>query len=51
VIRRYIPKGIDLTNYSLKEIKTLEEKLNSRPMKCLNWKTPSEMMRKEKNML
>jgi len=47
VIRRDIPKGSDLTNYSHKQLREVERKLNNRPMKCLNWQTPSEMMKKE----
>ena len=47
IIRRYIPKGSNLTDYSHKQIKKLEELINNRPMKCLNWHTPTEMMRKE----
>jgi IS30 family transposase len=43
-IRKDIPKGSDLSKYSKKFIASLEEKLNRRPMKCLDYSTPQEMM-------
>jgi IS30 family transposase len=52
-IRRDIPKGRDLSKYSDEQIHLIEEKLNRRPMKCLNYKTPSEVTReyvKQKNL-
>ena len=47
VIRRYIPKGTDLSRFSHRELELLEKKVNNLPMKCLGWYTPAEMMRKE----
>lgn len=44
-IRRYILKGSDLSQYSKDEIKTVEEALNNRFMKCLSYKTPLEVLR------
>jgi len=49
VIRRFIPKGTPLHIYKDKEIQNLENKLNSRPMKCLNFQTPEEVFMKEVN--
>jgi transposase, IS30 family len=43
-IRRDIPKGKDLSKYSDEQIRSLEEKLNRRSMKCLNYKTPYEVL-------
>jgi IS30 family transposase len=43
-IRKDIPKGSDLSRYSKKFIVSLEEKLNRRAMKCLNYATPQEML-------
>lgn len=43
-IRKDIPKGSDLSRYSKKFIASLEEKLNRRAMKCLNYATPQEML-------
>lgn len=43
-IRKDIPKGSDLSRYSKKFILSLEEKLNRRAMKCLDYATPQEML-------
>jgi IS30 family transposase len=43
-IRKYIPKGSDLSRYDEHEISTIEEVLNSRFMKCLDYKTPLEIL-------
>ncbi len=43
-IRKDIPKSSDLSRYSKKFIASLEEKLNRRAMKCLNYATPKEML-------
>lgn len=44
LIRRYIPKGSDISQYSDEYIQMIEDKLNNRPKKCLNFKTPKEVM-------
>lgn len=43
-IRKDIPKGSDLSRYSKKFIASLEEKLNRRAMKCLDYASPQEML-------
>jgi IS30 family transposase len=43
VIRRDIPKGSDISKQSKRFIGRLEEKLNRRPMKCLDYRTPHEI--------
>jgi IS30 family transposase len=43
-IRRYIPKGSNLANYSDRDIAKIEHWLNHTPRKCLNWSTPYEIM-------
>lgn len=43
-IRQDIPKGSDLSRYSRRYIRNLEDKLNRRPLKCLNYKTPAEIL-------
>lgn len=52
-IRRYIPKGSDLSQYDKECILLIEEKINQRFMKCLNYATPEEKLkecrRKTKN--
>jgi IS30 family transposase len=52
VIRRDIPKGSDIFKRSKRFIGRLEEKLNRRPMKCLDYRTPHEVLevyRKRRN--
>jgi IS30 family transposase len=44
IIRMYIPKGADISKYSRYFIQKLEEKLQRRIMKCLNYRTPKEML-------
>ena len=54
IIRMYIPKGSDISRYSRGYIQRLEEKLQRRIMKCLNYRTPKEMLefhRKRKKKL
>jgi IS30 family transposase len=43
-IRRYIPKGSNLADYSDRDIAKIEHWLNHTPRKCLNWSTPHEIM-------
>lgn len=43
-VRRFIPKGTDLKKISAKDIKQLQNYLNNKPMKCLNYKTPNEYL-------
>lgn len=43
-IRKYIPKGSNLSEYSKEEISAIEEILNNRFMKVLNYKTPQEVL-------
>jgi len=54
-IRKYIPKGSDLSRYAKHEITLVERKCNDRFMECLNYKTPAEVLReyrqKQKNSL
>jgi IS30 family transposase len=44
-IRRFIPKGSDIAKYSWRDIRRIEDWLNHRPMKCLQYLTPYEKMR------
>jgi IS30 family transposase len=43
---KYIPKGSNLSKYSKDEIATIEKTLNNRFMKCLNYQTPWEVLKK-----
>jgi len=44
LIRQYLPKGCNLSRYSEKTIRSVQNTLNNRPRKCLNYKTPLEIM-------
>ena len=48
LIREYIPKGADISGYMARDIREIEDKLNNRPRKCLNFQTPYEVMLKNK---
>ena len=43
LIRQYIPKGTSFENITQEYIKMIEDKLNNRPRKSLNWRTPNEV--------
>lgn len=47
VLRRYIPKRTDLTTLTQFELDSIIEEINSRPLKCLKYETPSEAFRRE----
>lgn len=42
LLRRYFPKGTDLSCWSAEEIGAVAHALNTRPRKSLDWKTPAE---------
>lgn len=44
LIRRYLPKGTNFSNVSRKEIRRIETALNTRPRKCLRYRTPLEAL-------
>jgi len=50
-VRRYVPKGTNLRYVSKKDISLIEKELNSMPMQCLGWLTPSEIMEQELSKL
>lgn len=43
-LRRFIPKGVSMDDFSKKQIKTVEDWLNNTPRKCLQYLTPCEKM-------
>lgn len=47
LIRRYFPKGTDFNAVNELQLKTVQERLNNRPRKVLNFKTPSEIIAAE----
>lgn len=44
LIRRYLPKGTNFNEITLKQLQIIQEKLNNRPRKIIGYKTPKEMM-------
>ncbi len=44
LLRRYLPKGMDLKTVTPKYLQSLQDKLNHRPRKCLGFKTPHEVL-------
>ena len=48
LVRQYIPKGTNFENISQEFIKEIEDKLNNRPRKSLNWLTPNEVFYNKK---
>lgn len=42
IIRRFFPKGTDFDTITMKQIKYVENWINNRPMKVLNYLTPNE---------
>lgn len=44
LVRQYIPKGAKIEAYTDKQIKEIEDKLNNRPRKNLNYKTPNQVL-------
>jgi IS30 family transposase len=42
MIRRFIPKGADISKYTKQEIKRIEQWLNTYPRKILDYRTPQE---------
>ena len=47
MIRKFIPKGVDLAPYSDDDVKRVIEILNGKPRKSLNYATPQEIMVKQ----
>ena len=43
LIRQYFPKKMSLLGISEQEVADVAERLNHRPRKCLNWRTPYEV--------
>ena len=43
LIRQYIPKGKDMYDLSDDEVAKIIVKINSRPRKCLGFKTPNQL--------
>lgn len=44
LIRRFFPKGTDFNQITQSQLKAVQKKLNTRPKKVLNFKTPMEVL-------
>lgn len=44
LLRRYLPKGLDLATVTPRQLQALQNKLNHRPRKILGFKTPHEVL-------
>ncbi len=44
LIRQYIPKGAKISDYTDEQIRQIENKLNNRPRKSHNYKTPNQVL-------
>jgi IS30 family transposase len=51
LVRFYLPKETDLNRITATQIRRVEDKINNRPMKCLNYQTPNEVYTIEMNKL
>jgi len=47
LLRQYFPKGTDLSRWSLDDILAVQDAINSRPRKVLDWKTPAEALNEQ----
>mgnify|MGYP000681086684 FL=1 len=43
LLRQYLPKGMDLSGYTQRQLNTIAQRLNTRPRKCLDYATPLEV--------
>lgn len=51
LVRFYLPRNTDLESLNSKQIKRVEDLINDRPVKCLNYMTPNEVFEIEVDKL
>lgn len=51
LVRQYLPKKTDFTQVSDQEVQLIAEKLNNRPRKILNYRTPLEVLTMHQNIV
>ena len=51
VLRRYVPKKADLTNFYQSELDAIIDEINQRPRKCLGYETPEEAFTRELKLI
>ena len=44
LLRQYFPKGQDLAGITTADLRRVEQQLNDRPRRTLNWKTPAQRL-------
>jgi transposase, IS30 family len=44
LVRQYIPKGVPISLFNAAQLRSIEQKLNDRPRRCLGFKTPAEVL-------
>lgn len=44
ILRRFFPKGSDLSTLTHRHLKRLVDDLNNRPRECLGWRTPHQIL-------
>ena len=44
IIRFFFPKGFDFRTVTIEDIQFVENLINNRPRKCLDWKSPAEVL-------
>jgi len=47
LLRRYFPKGSDLSVHGEEELRQVEKLLNNRPRRVLLWRTPGEVCKSQ----
>ena len=45
LVRRYLPKKTDFSKVSKRDLYKIQQRLNNRPRKCLDFKTPNEVLK------
>lgn len=48
VIRRYLPRGTDLSEWTQAELDEIADDINTTPMKCLDYQTPNEVLQAQR---
>ncbi len=51
ILRRYIPKKVDLTKVDQIVLDAIVDEINNKPRKCLQYQTPSEAFEEQLNCI